>query len=224
MRHRITGRVIRLALCLAFLASVASATPIRDVVHQPSLNAGWTVAGDTQFAQTFLIGMSGLLTGIDLSIGRESNPLASGDVIVSILPTEEHGVPARDLGRALASRTLPAAHWITRDTVTDPFSYRHVEFLVPFSVTVGETLAIYVAHGAGVEGDTLYWYGSGNLYPNGGAYSRVGSGSAWAPIADADFAFVTYVDTPQSVPDPGSTLLLLGIGLAGLVGAARRRK
>jgi hypothetical protein len=32
-----------------------------------------------------------------------------------------------------------------------------------------------------------------------------------------DFAFVSYVDLDtESVPDPGSTLLLLGMGLVGL--------
>jgi hypothetical protein len=38
------------------------------------------------------------------------------------------------------------------------------------------------------------------------------------------FSYVGIEAVQESVPDPGSTLRLLGMGLVGLLGAARRRK
>ena len=198
----IAGTILVLSIVCA--TSPCSADSIIDVWDMPPLSNHGRVEGDNQLAQTFVVGLSGMMTGLDLPIARHSNPLAIGDVLILILPTAG-GDPTTNLGLALTSLVVPATHWGTTSIGSDPEAYRHVEFATPFVVNTGDLLSIVVRHAPTVVPDRLYRYGSNDehlgTYTPGQRYERIGSAAPWIAAPRQDFAFVTYVD-PDAAPIP----------------------
>ncbi len=193
-------------------ATASEAIPIVDYSFTPGLSEHVEVPFGVRFAQTFFVGMSGLLTGLDLTIG----PPATGDIAIDIFGTNG-GLP--DLAKLLATTTLPASHWPYRDHyIADVDSYRHVD-IAPFAVSAGDLLAVSIRQAVPTTAP-FYWYGSNDAEAAGALFLLTGTN--WNEAAIFDMAFQTYVDSDpaQSVPEPTT----LGLLTLGLVGCAARRK
>jgi hypothetical protein len=156
--------------------------------------------GGHTFAQTFTVGKTGLLSGIDLFLG------SGGVVNVGIKAVDGSGLPT---GSELATGTATApsiAGWV------------HFSLLVPLGVTSGQQYAIVF-----VDGGPPYAYGSDNgtdTYPAGVAYwlnSSTWTALGLSPTLPSDLAFRTFVDSATAtlawdktqVPAGASTPLTL---------------
>ena len=219
---------------VAVLLLVAVPAHAGPIVIDQSFTLGLSDHGyifrSNQYAQTLTVGLTGFMTGIDLAIGRAG----VGDLVVSILRTTTDGLP-NDVAE-LAITTLPASYW-PEPNAPNPEAYRHVAFS-PFAVKFGDLLAINVRLASSESlSDVFYWYGTGG--PDGEDYYTDGQAFSCSDCEDPlghwtsmvsnhgraiDFAFVSYVDLDtEAVPDPGSSLLLLGISLTGM-GVWRQRR
>jgi hypothetical protein len=143
-----------------------------DQHNDPTAGLGHFVSAPFNLAQTFTVGESGLLSGVDLylSLFGGGSLTASIEATASSLPT----------GSALASGS---------GAVSATAGWVHFALSTPLGVVKDSVYAIVINPTAG--GD---WYGSAtDTYPGGQAFE---AGSPWTAVADpTDYAFRTYVDT-----------------------------
>jgi hypothetical protein len=210
----------------------ARAALILDQVFDPgpsrvgSVSSG--VSLDIPKAQTFTVGLAGVLVRVDVDIVRQG----IGPLLVDVRATTGgdapgNGAPIENDATTLASLTIPAA---TVPTTLGFFSVDVSGFGI--AVTRGEILAIVLR---GTRLDTDYgWAGfTPNPYPAGAAYFRNASAGfpTWTPEHVDDLGFKTFVaaapgcggDAACRAPAP-STVVLFGAGLAALAGVTWRRR
>lgn len=223
MRAYSVGGLVTAFLLIAVPA--LSAPILLDQSFAPPLNYHVAIGQNGRYAQTLTVGITGLMTGIDLAITRENNPPANGDVIVSILGTSL-GLP--DDATTLATAITPPSYWMWRHLPSDDLNiYRHLEF-TPFAVTLGTQLAITVRVAEG----TFHWIGGDATWDYLAGRSFQERQSTWTTMQPPwwngnDFAFRSYVEpasaSPPAVPEPAS-LLLFGTGLVALRTWRNRRQ
>jgi hypothetical protein len=188
----------------------------QDFSFTPPSFSAFSLATDTIFAQSFTVGLGGLLTGTDLLVfdatpggGLGSPPISDMTVQIRALAV---GVPTEI---ALATSIVPA----TSLKVNPENQFTHVDFPSGVSVTPGHMLALTIT---GAGGGWSGHVGSQASYSGGDALVQPHAGQLWQPIPDpggrdVDFLFRTYVD-PTSVSEP-STLPLLASAIATLLSA-----
>jgi hypothetical protein len=193
-------------------AGLTSATPIADQnfsTTPPSFSGALSLAGDTTFAQSFVVGMTGLLVGADLLVFDASAGFGLGAP-----PASDVGVQIRTLLAGIPTDTVLAAGLIPAAMLSaDPQNqFTHVNFATGVAVIPGEVLALTIT---GIADGWFGQVGSQATYQGGEAFARAHTGSPWQPYSiidpggrPGDFLFRTYVD-PVPVPEP-STLLLIG--------------
>ncbi len=214
--------------CFALLSigvGHSDATPILDQFFVADVAGDNTIiAARFNAAQTFTVGITGVLTSVEVNIAQFE--LTSAPLVLDIRTTTD-GVPTEpDSGsNVLATLTLPAA--------SIPSIPEFVTFDVPdLSVTAGEVLAITMSTTAGAvlgaPDDAPFIWLDGSGYSGGRAFARGvdAAGLTWGDgatfsLAGTDYAFRTFVDPASPVPEP-STLLLLCV-LAVSVGTLRNR-
>ena len=187
------------------------------------LTAGAT--GPFDQAQTFTVGVSGILDRIDVLIEHFHFAGFTGDLLFDIRPTVG-GVPTESNTVVLASGTASPA---SVPTSFGFFSFDVRSFDVP--VTPGEQLAIVLRSPLG----TYSWEGQANSpYRGGDIFFRNGfdfltwtsSGAENGSLSNAAFGFREFVDVPSTaVPEPTSLTLfwMAAVGLIGLVGSGQKK-
>jgi hypothetical protein len=196
------------------VASPALATPILDQSNITFLTfdgdgaPGSAVIPDQTVAQTFSVGISGVLTQIDLGIYRDAD--AIGDVTLNLLPASIF--PSFDLSPSLLSATIPIMSIPLLTTTLTSVDVSSANL----AVHLGDQLAVVLSRSVGSPDSPpwVVWQDSDFLFPYEGGSFFVAHPfiPGWIPVS-GDHRFQTWVD-PTLVPEP-STLLLLATGLLG---------
>lgn len=176
---------------------------------------------DFQDAQTFTVGINGLLSQIDLPI---FNTNGGTEGVTLDIRSVSGGIPEMDDSLVLGSVFLDVAELSTSVSPGDVSSWASVDISsLGIIVDVGDILAYSVR----TDSTAAYLYNPefGDTYSGGMAYRRnYAVDTAWGDFggrSDIDFMFQTYVDT-SAVPEPAS-VLLLGAGLIGMAQIRRRK-
>jgi hypothetical protein len=183
----------------------------------PGSGADYAVVTTQSLAQTFTVGLSGLLAEIDLQISKNTG--ATGDLAFTIRTTSG-GLPNTDDGQSLFTTVIPLSSIPTVDSPFDTVSVTAIDVSsATIMVTPGEVLALGLSRtGAGVP-PWATWRSSTDNYSGGALYQRSGPTSSWDPVlittVGQDAGFQTYIST---VPEPSSLVLagistLVGLGL-----------
>jgi hypothetical protein len=202
------------ALMFALLHATASAaSPPKDQAFEPSPpDTIPTVFREYRWAQTFTVGLTGTLTGVDVLVAQMFR-VQPEDLEITIFDTLE-GAPHLAL---TPSVSLPAASvpLVAHPSNFDGYAYLRAGFSL--AVTAGDVLAIVVSTG---QYSQYMWAGAlAGGYPGGQLYST--TGDSWARHRSMDMAFRTFV-APSAPPTanagnnqtvrPGTTAHLDGSG------------
>jgi hypothetical protein len=230
-KFQLTARSIQkvLPLILAFLGGVllavdpvstasaadiylTGASEVDQSVLVPPFQASIAVTDSQGWGQTFTVGLPGLLTRIDLQLGRNAD--TSLPLQVEICRTSG-GLP--DMSpQALLYSTSIAASAVPVQTWSDSFSVSVDLSSALIQVTPGDQLAVLLttADGNWYNWTTHYW--PDDIYPAGTAVKLAyPSAPNWIQVTGYDSGFQTWV---TAVPE-SSTLL----PLAFLILAAHHR-
>ncbi|MHC4445535.1 MAG: hypothetical protein ACYTF1_23560, partial [Planctomycetota bacterium] len=197
-----TGKMfLWLLMVAAFGNTNVYSTPILDQAFDPSdnYNLSSDVRGVVDKAQTFTVGITGVLTRVDALIYRRFN--TSVDLLFDIRRTNA-GVPTESDDDTLASLAVPAS---SVPTTIQFCTFDISSFYV--SVTVGDVLAIVfrTPPGAGIN-ETYSWVGLlGDPYSPGSPFFRNPSAGFdnWS-VLFGDSGFRTFVET---IPEPADLSL-----------------
>jgi len=197
-------------------AASVLADPI--VIDQSNLRvsggfAGAAIVEQQSYAQTFTVGVTGVLRLIDLQIYR--GPGTRSDVRLDLLPTLATGEPA-SFDQSLFATTIPIDQIFTFRSPTDDVPAVSVPITSAVAVEAGQTLAIALRRfdpsapptwviWSVMDADTDYSGGSGYFDLLSAGWRATGT----------DAPFPTWGEHAAPVPEPAS-LLLLASGLCAI--------
>ena len=192
-------------------AGQLAATPMLDQANEPPF-AGGGVSSSLYRAQTFTVGIDGILSGFEVYL----NSFMDGNSSDFEIWNTVGGLPEPIPGTPLASATL------SFDSGPG-FQFADISSF-NLSVAVGDVLAIVQIGGSTPGGAT--WEANSNSYAGGDGYTTISTdptGPWQLPSFNLDHGFRTYVDNGVAgVPAPG-TLALFALGLFGLARLRRRK-
>jgi len=192
-------RIIGFSLSFALFANSALANTTIDTY--PSWNGNIT-SGWTFTAQTFTAPSDNVLLDYQFGITPRS---VDSTLNFSIYEWSGSG----QVGLALYSAVLP---WTT--TSTD-ILVSGINLLLTTGNLYGAVIDLQ-----GYSSQSVHY--ESNAYPGGNGFWSV-NGVSWNNFPDLDHQFRANFGSGASVPEP-ATMLLMGVGLAGLAGTRLRRK
>jgi hypothetical protein len=151
-----------------------------------------------QWAQTFTIGVAGVLSEIDVFV-KHFAP-ASGNLIMDLRRTAAKGSPITKGGDVLCSLSVESSSVPQSDDgiVVFNISSRNIR------VVPGEKFAVVLRASEGAS--TFKWIGlTGNLYAGGQAFDRQTPDDDWMGEEGADLGIRTYVTTQMANAMPKTT-------------------
>lgn len=209
-------------LLLTGFSAKLTAAPILDQEYNPAVvNSGLGI-GSRDRAQTFTVGLSGQLTGVELLMERFSNSI--GDLTVEIRSTAG-GVPGNSSGAVLATTTVSQSLMSLGTGSGSNATFVAADLTAAgLFVNAGDVLAIALS--GNPSGEFGWFGGSDNGYAGGSTYWRFpGDPNNWSAFSlDREQGFRTFVDASEisEVPAPGA-IGILGLGLMAVFATSRRR-
>lgn len=204
---------VELAVAVLGLVIGVGGTTKADLILDQSFSQGSYIASTGgEFAQTFTVGLNGLLGQVDIGVQTLTN------ATLDIVRTSAAGIPSNDPSAVLASMSLPTV--ALSGTPALPTWVGIDLSAYDIQVNTGEILALTL------QGGEVWFVGFSNhvpIYSGGSAW--VSGGGSWETFSTptdgaASFYFATYVETPE----PSTLVPACITGLMGLGYAWRRRK
>lgn len=180
---------LQLAVALGMFAGAAQAVPLLDASYDPG-NTFTVYAGidAADFAQTFTVQSTGILSSIDLLLDNAAGPI--GDLLIDVRRTVG-GVPVEDNADVLMS---VAARFDDIGSFTQPSWFNVDTSSFGIRVTTNDVLAVVLRHAPGSVGNYLwagrYWQDFGTPIPDpyvsGEAFMRAPFNASLASYPDID--------------------------------------
>lgn len=188
------------AIGLQVAASMAWADPVVDQTVDGAGNSGQIFVDiEREFAQSFTVGVGGVLTRIDVEVrGFSTN---TGPLLYDVLPLEMDGSPVEDPEQALATGTVPL------DAIPvspDPWELVAIEHLA-IQVAPGDRLAVVLRVPA-ESTDVASWLVAADPYDGGSGFCRGVCAAEWTAGIGGDYKIRTWVDPDLELDQVSDTL------------------
>lgn len=202
--------VLAVALfCVGWVGQVRAQTVLDQSNVVPTFSADLAVVTSFSYAQTFTVGVEGVLAQVGVQVYKTSG--AVGDLVFDVR-TAPNGVPNPADQQSLFRTVIPLA---VIPTIDDPFTLVPLTSvdvsLAQIAVTPGDVLAVSLSRTGPAAPPWVLWRFGPPVYQGGGSFTRSGAPEQWRPLPQYDAGFQTLV----IVPEP-SSLVLCVAGVLGL--------